>query len=116
MRKIISVLLLSAVCMLAFAKGNQAQKINYFVDEFSKEYGISEAQKVELHKKRTAYVDEYIKLTKEVKSGTITREQQKPNFNKLNRNFNTMLAEMTGKTIKELQPVLSEIRNGMKEL
>lgn len=117
MKKILLVLVMVASFSGVYGQNKtQEKKINYFVDAAAKEFSLDSDQKKELLEARHAYISDFMAVQKDSKSGTISDEEKKEKMNKVNSSFMAVLAKITGKTPKDLQPFLGRMRDELKNV
>lgn len=117
MKKLILVLLM----VTSFAGVNaqnktQEKKINYFVDAAVTEFQLNKDQQKELLAARIAYIDNFMAIMKDAKDGAISDEEKKTKNNELSQSFNQKLIKITGKTMNEIQPFLTRMREELKNI
>ncbi|SDX41869.1 hypothetical protein SAMN05444411_105134 [Lutibacter oricola] len=117
MKKILLTLVVLFTITASFGQNKWQQKqISYFVDAAVKEYSLNEDQKTELNEIRTTVIMAYINGAKKVKSGELTKNENKEITKKASNVFNKKFGKMIGKNYKEFSPFLQKIAKEIKDL
>lgn len=112
MKKLVLVLVLMASFTGMTAQNKtQEKKIKYFVEAAVKEFSLNADQHKQLLDARNAYITDYMKVSKSAEG-----DDKKAKLNEVNKSFNQVLSEITGKTFSELQPFLARMRDELQNV
>lgn len=112
MKKLVLVLVMMASFTGLNAQNKtQEKKIKYFVEAAVKEFSLNADQHKQLLDARNAYITDYMKVSKSAEG-----DDKKSKLNEVNKSFNQVLSEITGKTFSELQPFLARMRDELPNI
>lgn len=108
---------LLVTCMGLMAQNkNQIAKTEYYVNEAAKAFNLDDVQKAKLYESRLKYNMDFSALAKDFKEGIIKEEEKKEKSKQLNNEANAVLADLTGKKMKELGEFNKRMREELKSL
>ena len=94
----------------------QVKKSEYYANAAAKEFKLDEEKRNKVYEAKLELFKLSGQLGKKMKAGEITEEEKKSTYKEENKKINVLLAEISGKTPKDLKGFNSRMRTELKAI